>query len=282
MIPLEIIIFVIKFQTQNPTLMKRVTLVIMLAIVAMLFASCKKENKLEQQIIGKWMTANLEGQAAPTNEKSAITFLSATEALMSSSRADYNPETIKWSAYLEYSVAIEGNKVTLTGHPNEHITLINEITIRSITATDMEGTFKHITLRDGVVTSEMDPVEMRWVKTTADYQETVLGLWECTELTGIETYNDANARLEFFADGIYNYWRKDEDGQWLQVVDREFQKYFVDGTLLATRWKVVGENELREWWEVASIAGDQMEWTALRKNEDGTTVQQGMKWVKVN
>lgn len=66
------------------------------------------------------------------------------------------------------------------------------------------------------------------------------------------------------------------------VTDREFQKYFVDGTLLATRWKVVGENELREWWEVASIAGDQMEWTALRKNEDGTTVQQGMKWVKVN
>ena len=37
-----------------------------------------------------------------------------------------------------------------------------------------------------------------------------------------------------------------------------------------------------EWWEIASVAGGQMQWTALRKNADGTTFQQGVKWVKVN
>jgi len=52
--------------------------------------------------------------------------------------------------------------------------------------------------------------------------------------------------------------------------------------MLATRWKVIGENELREWLEIVSIAGNQMEWTALRQNEDGTNVRQGMKWKKVN
>ena len=99
---------------------------------------------------------------------------------------------------------------------------------------------------------------------------------------GIETYNDANARLQFFPDGTYNYWRKNDAGEWQALTDREFQNYFVDGTMLATRWKVIGENELREWWEIVSIAGNQMEWTALRQNEDGTNVRQGMKWKKVN
>lgn len=33
---------------------------------------------------------------------------------------------------------------------------------------------------------------------------------------------------------------------------------------------------------VRSIADGQMEWTALRQNADGTTVQQGMKWKKID
>ncbi len=123
---------------------------------------------------------------------------------------------------------------------------------------------------------------IRLTKVTTDYKNAVLGKWECTGLTGIETYNDANAMLEFYQDGNYNYWRKNGEGQWEAVTNREFQNYFVDGTLLATRWKNQGEEELREWWEIASIAGNQMEWTALRKKNDGTTVTQTMTWVKVN
>ena len=58
--------------------------------------------------------------------------------------------------------------------------------------------------------------------------------------------------------------------------------WIADGTLLATRWKKIGEDEMREWWEISSLANGQMQWTALRQTEGGTTVQQGMKWVKVN
>ena len=101
-------------------------------------------------------------------------------------------------------------------------------------------------------------------------------------MTGIETFNDANARLEFYGDGNYNYWYKNSNNEWEAVTNREYQNYFVDGKLLATRWKNIGETELREWWEVTSIKGNQMVWTALRQNEDGTTARQGMKWVKVN
>ena len=121
----------------------------------------------------------------------------------------------------------------------------------------------------------------RYVKQTADYTAAILGLWECQELTGIETYNDANARLEFLADGTYRYYRKNDGGEWQAVSTREFQNYFVDGTLLATRWKNQGEEELREWWEIVSIEGDQMVWNALRQKDDGTTVKQVMKWKKI-
>lgn len=43
-----------------------------------------------------------------------------------------------------------------------------------------------------------------------------------------------------------------------------------------------GAAEQREWWEIASLADGQMEWTALRKRPDGTTFVQGTKWKKVN
>ena len=121
----------------------------------------------------------------------------------------------------------------------------------------------------------------RFVKVAKDFKQDILGLWECTGLTGIETNNDSNARLEFLADDTYKFWRKNDAGEWEAVTTREFQDYFVDGTLLATIWKNQGEDELREWWEIASIADGQMQWTALRQQTDGSTIQQGMTWKKI-
>ena len=128
----------------------------------------------------------------------------------------------------------------------------------------------------------MDWQALRLVKLNVDYKEAVLGLWECTGLKGGETFNDANARLEFFDDRTYNYWRKNEAGEWESVTStREFQNYFVDGILLCTRWKDQGMAELRECWEVNSLKGDKMQWKALRANEDGSTFEQIVDWESV-
>ena len=123
--------------------------------------------------------------------------------------------------------------------------------------------------------------DQRYKRVNRDYSEAILGLWECKGLKGGETYNDANGRLEFFEDGTYQYWRKNDAGEWEAVTTREFQEYFVDGALLCTRWKNQGEAELREWWEIKSLEGDKMQWTALRKNADGSTFEQIMDWGKV-
>jgi hypothetical protein len=48
-------------------------------------------------------------------------------------------------------------------------------------------------------------------------------------------------------------------------------EYFVDGILLCSRWKNVGDDtEKRESWEIASIKDGKMEWTALRQAADGS------------
>jgi hypothetical protein len=240
----------------------------------------KIDFNLAENIIGKWMTADIVGQTTLTNEKEVITFVSPTKATLSTSRGSFTETSAKWSSHLEYDVEISGNKVTLTGHPKDGITLVQEYNVTAIDDDQMLANFKVTYIRNGEASPGKEHY-YRLEKITADYHEAVLGLWECTELTGIETYNDANARLEFFADGTYKYWRKNDAGEWEAVTTREFQDYFVDGTLLATRWKNQGEDELREWWEIASIADGQMVWTALRANADGTTVQQGMKWKKV-
>ena len=87
--------------------------------------------------------------------------------------------------------------------------------------------------------------------------------------------------MEFFEDGTYQYWRKNDAGEWEAVTTREFQEYFVDGNFLATIWKNEGEDELREWWEIKSLKGDKMQWKALRANEDGSTFEQIMDWEKI-
>jgi len=239
----------------------------------------KIELNLAENIIGKWMEAEIDGQPALTNSKSVITFVSSNKAIGSESLVNFTPTLPRWGSFLEFEVQKDGNRLTLTGHPQDTVTIVKEYNVTAIDDAQMSANYKHTSFRNGEVRFVLEQY-VRYEKVTADYREAVLGLWECTELTGIETYNDANARLEFFADGTYKYWRKNTAGEWEAVTTREFQDYFVDGTLLATRWKNEGEDELREWWEIASIADGQMVWTALRQNADGTTVQQGMKWVK--
>ena len=255
---------------------------------ASVFTSCTKQDNpvnpadnLAEKIIGKWILADRDGQPAMTNNKRVITFVSATKAYMSASFSDNPDLSTVWNDNTEADVVISGNKMTLTMHPDEQMTVVDEYIVTAIDATEYIANLKVTATVDGkVVYSNEDFV--RFTKLARDHSEAVLGLWECKGLKGGETYNDGNDRLEFFDDGTYNYWRKNEAGEWESVTStREFQNYFVDGILLCTRWKNIGEDELREWWEIKSLKGDKMQWKALRQNEDGSTFEQTMDWERV-
>ena len=232
----------------------------------MVFTSCTNEDNpatpdlnVAEKIIGKWMPADIDGKPALTNVKNVTTFLSATKATVSTSRSEHTSEAVMWNAYREYAVEIDGGKVILTSMVNDLVKLVEEYDISYISSTEMRCDYKHTTFVNG------NPVTVA-VENGVRF---------------VETYNDANGRLEFFENGTYQYWRKNDAGEWEAVTTREFQDYFVDGTLLATRWKNQGEDELREWWEIESLSGNEMVWTALRQKEDGSTFQQKMTWKRV-
>ena len=252
------------------------------------FTSCSKDDNpvdpadnLAEKILGKWMKADRNGMPLPSDEKMVYTFKSATKCDVSASY-DAGPEVgADWIDKYEVDVTINKNVVTLTSGSEKGSTLVIEFEITAID--DHEFTANHrVTITFGGAVVYVVEDVLRFTKVNRDYKKNVLGLWECKGLKGGETFNDANARLEFFDDGTYNYWRKNEAGEWESVTStREFQNYFVDGILLCTRWKNIGEDELREWWEIKSLKGDKMQWKALRQNEDGSTFEQTMDWERV-
>ena len=271
----------------NQTTMKKLFMVLAATVIcgACLFTSCKKDEEetpanlnVAEKIIGKWITADVDGQPAPTNNKMVITFVSTTKAHISASFNEHQGAEL-WGNQLEAAVAIDGNKVTVTTQQDEHTTGVEEYTVTAISDNEFSANHKVTVTVDGTVVHTRQGT-MRYTKVTADYSAAILGLWECQGITGGETFNDDNARLEFLADGTYNFYRRSDAGVW-NLVPRERNEYFVDGNLLCTRWQAAGEEMSYEWWEIASAADGHMQWTALRQQADGSTFQQGVTWKKV-
>ena len=211
-----------------------------------------------------------------TNKKSVYTFVSASKAYMSVSTNSQQGEATVWNDQKELDVAISGNTMTLTNHSDDHITMVEVFSFTAINGSEFTANHKITVANDGAVVLSNEGV-IRFEKVTADYTAAILGLWECQGITGGETNNDDNARLEFLADGTYNFYRRSDAGVW-SLVPRERNEYFVDGSLLCTRWQAEGEQMSYEWWEITSAADGHMQWTALRQQADGTTFQQGVAW----
>ena len=106
---------------------------------ACLFTSCKTDEdnndlKLEEKIIGKWIQAEINGEPTTTNNKSVLTFVSTTKAYKSASILKNTDWITRWIDKLESDVVINGNKVTLTNHPSENQTAVEEYIISDINA----------------------------------------------------------------------------------------------------------------------------------------------------
>ena len=250
---------------------------------ACLFTSCKKDEdnndlKLEEKIIGKWITEESAGHLTLTNDKKVYTFVSATKAYISAS-LNAGQQDIRWDKQMEADVAIDGNKVTLTMHPKEGETMVEEYTVTAINGNEFTANHQiTVTAGSNVVFHIEDAV--RYVK-VSDYSAAILGTWQghCTSEGSV--FDDGQEhRWEYRADGTYVYYRQDGTA-WVPYGD-DFAEYFVDGNLLCTRWRNSGEEtENREWWEI-TIDGSQMHWTALRQNPDGTTFTATFEMSKVN
>ena len=251
------------------------------------FTSCMNDDNpvnpadnLAKMIIGKWITADVNGKDTPTNEKSVLTFVSTTKAYKSASILSNTDWITRWIDKLESDVVINGNKVTLTNHSSENQMAIEEYIISDINDIEFTANKKTSVWVDGQKKAERESV-VRFEKIKADYAEPILGTWE-GHVTNSEgsVYDDGEThRWEYKADGTYVYYEKDGD-DWVPYKGNTLNEYFVDGTLLCTRW-IDNDVENREWWEIVSIKDGVMKWKGLRQKEDGTTYTATFEMKKV-
>lgn len=272
-------------QTKNWALTATRTLVFTMVLCgASIFTACSSdddnkstEKPLSEKLLGKWMISELEGQPCPTNLKAVITFVSATKAY--GSLSDFYSES--WNNQTSADVVIKGNNVTLTALENEYT---KHVTVTDIyTITDKEMTLKSdwtVYVNGAVVIHEAYDNE-RYVRITNDYEQDIIGTWEGKVTSQDDEHTDGEMhRWEYKSNGTYIYYNKSDD-QWVENNDA-LAEYFVDGTLLCTRWKKTTDSkELREWWEIESIKNGVMKWTALRMREDGSTYTASFEMTKV-
>lgn len=273
-------------QTKDWVLAATRTLVIAMVLCgASVFTACSlhddnpvvPEKPLSEMLIGKWMVSELDGQPCPTNLKTVITFLSPTVAYGSIS--DFYSDS--WNDHAVATVTIDGSKVSLTANEDEHITHVTNVDITRITDTDMWLSSDWRVYRDGVEIGGEVWGSERYERITDDYEDDIIGTWEGKVTSEEDDHSDGEIhRWEYRADGTFVYYNK-VDGDWQSNGD-VLNEYFVDGTLLCTRWKATPDSEEnREWWEIESIRNGKMKWKALRLRDDLSTYVATFEMTKV-
>ena len=237
------------------------------------FTSCEKPNtELPNKVQGKWIVADLDGEACPTSFKSVVTFESATKGCYSISEIN----TMTWENRTPAEVTFHEDGFTAI-EEDGLFTSVLTATVNSITDNEMRLTTEW-TLTEGTTVLLHEFYNERWVRVTDDFEQSILGTWEAQVQNGD---NPQTWRWEFKADGTYVFSLKNGDDHW-QVFEDEMSEYFVDGSLLCTRWQnTASSDENRDWWEIVSIQDGQMKWTALRLDEDLTTHTETLELSKV-
>ena len=252
---------------------------VMLAATAGLITSCATEDNpgkptgpseavVKEKIVGKWKLSEVNNRDQVTNGRMILTY--NENATLAVSISYFNKETNSyiWRNKQPGIYSIDGNVIK---------NYLNQSGLYDATPHYIEA------ISDEAMTmSSTSGGQTIYTRVAADYTSDIIGMWEVTEMTGEETYNDDNARLAFLADGTYRYYRKDDTGDWQLVSTRDVEEYFVDGDWLATRWQETGGEMNYEWWDIDEIKDGQMKWSALREREDGTRFTTTFTWKKVS
>ena len=251
---------------------------VMLAATAGLMTSCTSnddnptpsglsEAVVKEKIVGKWKLSEVNNRDQVTNGRMILTY--NENATLAVSISYFNKETNSyiWRNKQPGIYSIDGNVIK---------NYLNQSGLYDATPHYIEA------ISDEAMTmSSTSGGQTIYTRVAADYTSDIIGMWEVTEMTGEETYNDDNARLAFLADGTYRYYRKDDTGDWQLVSTRDVEEYFVDGDWVATRWQETGGEMNYEWWDIDEIKDGQMKWSALREREDGTRFTTTFTWRKV-
>lgn len=282
------IMFTFAFSYIHTTMQQTFKTMVALTVgaAAMCLTSCNEDEvtggvptqqEIETKIIGKWKAAEKEGQEYLTNNKVVMTFDEKHQSTSSYSRQVPSGGYF-WGNRVVNPYQTDGNR--LTSMTNDMPDYKKQTLV--ISAIDKDSfTFDEsiITLKDDTEISDKTNHVFRRV--TADYTSDILGVWEGVSMTGDETYGSAEARIAYYDDNTYTYYRKIAD-VWYPSND-EACEYNVDGDWLATRWMPKeAEDYNYEWWDIDAIKDGTMKWSALRERKDGSRYNTTFTWKKVD
>lgn len=222
-----------------------------------------------EKIIGKWMVADRDGQHLLTNEKVVLNFVSATKVKVSASVSN-DPEMGElWVDKVDNDVDISGNKITVTGHPDAHTTVVEEYFVTDINTNEFMANFKATRTVDGTVVTSTEDAILRFVKVTEDYTEAVVGLWQITFTSDNPEDESSEPYRELYRkDGTCSFYDL-IDGQWVEE-ETTYCEYFSDGPLFCFRWQKPGEERRHENWEIVSCGNGEMVSKSLHRRADGS------------
>ncbi|MBP3850654.1 MAG: hypothetical protein J6E43_07550 [Prevotella sp.] len=262
---------------------------VMLAAMAGLLTSCTSnddnptpsglsESVIKEKILGKWKRVKEDGEERGTNNRGVLTYFA--DGKMTYSRSSFSDywTGYKWYNENPFTYVVSGNVVTREGvEENGRVRkTFEEVAVLSDSEMKLICTGY---LMDGQSYSRYKVNEFKRV--AVDYSEDIIGTWEGVEMTGDETYGNADARIAYLPDGTYRYYQKNDRGEWELKAGQEVSEYNVDGDWLATRWQEKGGEMNYEWWDIDEIQDGQMKWSALRVREDGTRFTTTFTWKKV-
>lgn len=249
-----------------------------IAAIAALSSCSKNEDvpsqkDIETKIIGKWEQTIKEGKEVLTNNRVIKTFYSNHTATESGSRYIFG--VYIWRNKAQFRYEVKGNELT-SSFEEPSTKVFSKIT--SIDETELRSNLYKCITPEGKELSENSNATFQ--KVTADYSQDIIGMWEGVEMTGDETYGDANHRIEYKADGTYTYYDKVGDS-WVPRIDA-ISEFNVDGDWLASRWQhKAGDVINYEWWDIDEIKDGTMKWSALREKGDGTRYTTTFTWKKI-
>ena len=270
--------------------MKSFKSIIALAMCAVAIVGCKPKNEpsvptqqeIETKIIGKWKSITENEETMITNRRFVETYNAGGNGFTSSCNEHPVTKELGWINKQAFTYTISGSYVTVKDSIEE-MPDGGPMGDTSMPAPQMEKKQQILSIDNNcLLASRLDgEVQLNMKKVSADYTNDIIGTWEGIAMTGYETYGNAEARIEYRADGTYTYYVKDGDN-WVasKNVDNE---YNVDGDWLATRWRPeAGADYNYEWWDIDEIKDDTMKWSALREKEDSTRFTTTFTWKKVN
>lgn len=243
-------------------------------------------DKIDKKIVGRWVMADVDGKALPTNGKEAFTIYSAQKGFLSAAFGNKI-----WLNKAEFKLEIEDNVLFWSVQPNGKIQSLHRHAVNFVNDNELDAISHAIVIDNGDTIKNVGPIRTRFTRVTDDYAKDVVGTWE-GKLTveqdepteaekaaeskklkkgkkaeeNVPTSVEEMHRWQYNTDGTYAHYVK--SGENWELTSDSLSEYFVYGKLLCSHWadSTGGDSEC---WDI-EIKDNVMKWSALRKNEDGS------------